>query len=1342
MPEEIIESNIETEMQSSYIDYAMSVIVGRALPDARDGLKPALRRILYAMYNIGNTHDQPTKKSARIVGETIGKFHPHGDMAVYEALIRMAQDFSMNYMLVQGQGNMGCFTKDTKVKLIDGRNLDFGELIEEQKIGKKHWTYAFNTKTQLIEITEIKNPRLTRKNAELIEITLDNDEKIKCTPDHKFLLHDGKYKQAKDLDVGSSLMPIYTKAYDGVQDKNLKDYETVLQPSTNDWQFVHRLSDEWNIKEGIYARSRGRIRHHKDFNKKNNNPDNITRVDWKEHWEIHYKLTSWKHRNDKEYVKKLAEGRRKYIENNRELFSSRLAERNRKNWKNPQYREYHSRLVKELWTDSIYRERMVMLSSKRLKNLWGKEEFQKLMSEVKSVEMKQRWKDSEYRLNVQKRTKEFSDRLWSDPKHRELISNKMKVLAADPKWAERQRKIAKGLWNNPSYRAKFSKDHFVEMGKKAWLNEKTREMHIKRTIKMWENPEFKQKAIENSRKLGIKRAKESPEIFIQMSRLSKQALHKNWQDPLYKQRVMRSKILGFVSCLLSKYSLVTPEIYESERKNNCIPKVTNALEYFSNFDQIIEQAKTRNHKVKNIIFLAEKEDVYDLTTDPWHNFALASGVFVHNSIDGDPPAAARYTEVRLSKIADEMLDDIQKESVKFVPNFDNTEMEPMLLPAKIPNLLINGSTGIAVGVATNIMPHNLSEVCDAVIAYVKNREITSQELLQFVQGPDLPTGGTVFYDNALLSSYLTGRGGITIRGKYAIEKTKNKTAIVITEIPYTVNKSSLVETIAENVKQKRIVGISDMRDESGKEGIRIVIELRQDADPDVMLNLLYKHTQLEISLPVMNIAVMGNNLVTLNLKQFIKVFVDHRIDVIRKRTEYDLRIASDRLHIVEGLLVAVNDIDNVVALIKASGDIKDARASLINSYSISEKQANAILDMKLSKLTSLETDSLLSEKKDLANSITELNGILADEQKIYGIIERETSEMKSKYGRERRTLIDKNVPEGEFNREDLLTDEQTTVIMTKNNYIKRIATKVYREQDRGGRGVIAIQLKEGDYVKQIVSCMLKDYLLLISNKGRAYWLKAYMVPEEGRYSSGKAAVNMVKLTEGEKVGSIINTRTFSDSFISFITVRGRIKRVRAEKFARPRANGIMAMPLNEGDELADVCISDGKSDLFIATRNGKALRFDENGIRPMSRISHGVRGIRLNSADRAINILSAKEQDLIASIAEKGYGKITELARYRKQKRGGKGVLNIKTKEKTGNVVKVLKATSNDNIIMINTKGISITFPVNDIRVTGRAASGVRLMRLDSGASIVDAQNIDKQTVPGQQPDDPNVPNS
>jgi DNA gyrase subunit A len=722
--------------------------------------------------------------------------------------------------------------------------------------------------------------------------------------------------------------------------------------------------------------------------------------------------------------------------------------------------------------------------------------------------------------------------------------------------------------------------------------------------------------------------------------------------------------------------------------------------------------------------IAAYETLVRMAQDFSMNHTLVQGQGNMGSIDGDSAAAQRYTEVRLNRYAEEMLQDLDKRAVPFVPNFDNTEEEPVVLPAKMPNLLINGAAGIAVGVATNILQHNLREVCDAITAYVDNHNITPQELLQYIKGPDFPTGGTVFYNNALVSSYITGRGSCTIRGKHIVEEQKGKSSIIITEIPYMVNKSSLVEKIAELVKGKTIQGVSDLRDESGKEGIRVVIDLRKDANADSILNALYKHSQIQVSMPVMNIAVLKNNLMTLNIKSFIKIFVDHRIEVIRSRTKFDLDVATDRHHIVEGLLIAIQDINEVIATIKKSSDTKEAKANLMDRYKLTEKQATAILDMKLSKLTSLESMSLETERKDLLQKIGTYKEILGSEGKVLQIIKDETKEIKEKYGRDRRTVIEQSEGAEEVEQEDLISDDDTTIILTKNNYLKRLPTKSYRAQSRGGKGIIAIELREGDFVKQILSCRTKDFLLVVTNMGRAYWLKAYRVPEENRYSHGKAAVNLIRLVEGETIEAIINTKAFQGSYLTFVTKRGTIKRVNAEKFSRPRASGILAMPLDQGDALADICISDGKSNLLLVSRKGKALRFNESSVRSMGRAAYGVRGIKLALDDEVVNVITASGSDLIASVSEKGFGKITELNRYRLQGRGGKGVINMKVKEKTGYVVKALKVNDSDAIILISSKGLSIHFPVSDIRKTGRAASGVRLMRIDPGVKLVDAKTV------------------
>lgn len=715
------------------------------------------------------------------------------------------------------------------------------------------------------------------------------------------------------------------------------------------------------------------------------------------------------------------------------------------------------------------------------------------------------------------------------------------------------------------------------------------------------------------------------------------------------------------------------------------------------------------------------ETLVRLAQDFSMNHMLVEGQGNMGSIDGDPAAAQRYTEVRLRRIAEEMLEDIQKKAVPMAPNFDNTEDEPVVLPSKMPNLMVNGSSGIAVGVATNILPHNLGEVCDAINAYIENREITPIEIMTHIKGPDFPTGGIAFMSSELKRSYLTGRGSVVVRGKATLEEKQKQSRLIITEIPYTVNKSSLVAKIADLTKQKLIEGVSAIRDESDKGGMRVVIELKQDANSDVALNQLYRHTQMQITLPVMNIAVMGNRLLTLNIKEFVRIFVEHRVEVIRNRTKYDLGVATDRRHIVEGLLVALKDIDGVISIIKASSDTREARETLIGNYSISEKQANAILDMKLSRLTRLETTSLEAEKKDLDGSIEYYNKILAEESVVYGIIKEETLDIKEHYATPRKTEIIEDEALGIEN-EDLITDEPCVVMLSNRGYTKRLGLDAYKSQGRGGKGVITMDLKEDDYIRQGIQCMTKDFLLVVTNKGRAYWLKAYKIPEGSRYSSGKAIANMLSLGENETVEKLANTREFEGKYINFVTRNGTIKRSSAELYSRPRSTGIIALGIAENDAIADVCISDGSSDLFVATSKGKAIRFSETDARAVGRAATGVRAIRLSKTDSVVNMLAVKEDSLVASITSKGYGKITEIAKYRNQRRGGKGIINLKVTEKTGNVVKALDCAPEDMVIVISSAGLSIQFKASEIRVSGRGTKGVRLMRLDDNVRVADAQ--------------------
>lgn len=699
------------------------------------------------------------------------------------------------------------------------------------------------------------------------------------------------------------------------------------------------------------------------------------------------------------------------------------------------------------------------------------------------------------------------------------------------------------------------------------------------------------------------------------------------------------------------------------------------------------------------------------------NHLLVEGQGNMGSVDGDPPAAMRYTEVRLTKLAEEILEDIEKETVEFVPNFDNTEKEPLLLPSKVPNLLVNGATGIAVGVATSIPPHNFEEVCNAVIHLLDNPNATPDDLLNVVKGPDFPTGGIAVMSQGAYNGYRHGRGQVTIKARAEIVEKERR--IIITEIPYNVNKSHLIQNMAFLVREKKVTGIRDLRDESDKHGIRIVIELKDNGIAEQVLNQLYNYTQLQTTMPIINLAIVGKSLKQMNLQQMISTFINHRRDVILKRTNYDLGIAKSRLHIVDGLLIAISDITQVIELIKGSKEIPEARGKLVSKYSLSEKQANAILDMKLSRLTHLENDSLETEKRELEKKIGYYTEVIGSQEKVDGIIRKETQELVKLYGRPRRTAIEYSEETDGITDEDMISNDKVTVILTNSGYVKRMNVSSYRAQERGGKGVIAINLKEGDYVKQILSCNNKDYIICVSALGRIFWLKAYNIPESGRYSEGKAIVNL--LDTEEKIISLLHITDFQASKVAFLTTKGLVKKTSGALFSRPRANGVRAITLNEGDQIEDAIIYTSEKYLIITTKNGKAIKFSDSSLRPIGRSGMGVRGIRITGGDVANNLIAASDEGSILTVTEKGYGKITDVKEYREQGRGGQGVTNIKVSEKNGKVTKSIFVHGETRVLLINTKGVSITFPIASIRVTGRAAQGVRLMKLDDGTKVEDA---------------------
>ncbi|MBI2129320.1 DNA gyrase subunit A [Candidatus Woesearchaeota archaeon] len=954
--ERIVNRVIEDEMKQSYLDYSMSVIVGRALPDVRDGLKPVHRRILFAMNDMGMHHNKPFKKSARIVGETLGKYHPHGDIAVYDAMVRMVQDFSLRYPLLQGQGNFGCFTGDAKVKLTDNRDLSFKELVEEHKQNKKNYTYTIN-KNGDAEIAEIKNPRLTKKNQKIIKIILDNDEEIKCTLDHKFMLRDGSYKEAQHLKSGDSLMSLYLNSY-----------------------------------------------------------------------------------------------------------------------------------------------------------------------------------------------------------------------------AE----------------------------------------------------------------LGIKIVK-------------------------------------------------------------------------------------LNHKVKDVVILNKQEDVYDLTIEETHNFALAAGIFVHNSIDGDAAAAMRYSEARLNKIAEELLQDIEKETVKFADNFDGSLKEPTVLPSKIPNLLINGSSGIAVGMATNIPPHNISEVSDGIIAAIDDPDIANEKLMHFIRGPDFPTGASILGLGGIKQAYETGKGSVIVRAKTAIEEKKERKNIIVNEIPYQVNKSIMIEQIAGLIRDKSLSGVSDLRDESDREGMRVVIELKKDANPEVVLNQLYKHTSMQTTFGIIMLALVNNEPKVLSLKGMVQHFIKHRQDVVRKRTEFDLNEAEKKAHILEGLIIALNDIDNVIQKIKKSRDAAEAKIMLIGDYRLTEVQSLAILDMRLQRLASLEQEKIKNDHKELLKLIEALKAMLADEAKILGVIKNELIEIKNNYGDGRRTQIEESVAD-EICTEDLVKPEEMAVTITHEGYIKRLSVGAYKLQKRGGHGVIGAGRKEEDFVEDLFIANTHSYILFFTNKGKVHWLKVYEIPEVSRIAKGTAVVNLLDLSKDEKVSAFVPVREFDDQHhIVFATRKGTVKKTNLAEYSRPRAGGIIAITLEEGDELIATSLTDGKQQVILATKNGLAVRFKEEDVRATGRSAQGVRGARLRQDDEIVGMVIGDDSKTLLTVTENGYGKRTQISEYRLVSRGGVGVRNILCSERNSCVVAVKPVTDNDELIFISKNGIVIRTKAEGIPAIGRATQGARIMKLEEGDKLVAAARIVKE---------------
>ncbi|MGI8818756.1 MAG: DNA gyrase subunit A [Gemmatimonadales bacterium] len=713
-------------------------------------------------------------------------------------------------------------------------------------------------------------------------------------------------------------------------------------------------------------------------------------------------------------------------------------------------------------------------------------------------------------------------------------------------------------------------------------------------------------------------------------------------------------------------------------------------------------------------------------------YPLVDGQGNFGSVDGDPAAAYRYTEARLTRIAMTMLEDIDRNTVDFQPNFDDRLQEPTVLPSKIPNLLVNGSSGIAVGMATNIPPHNLREVVKAVQLLVDNPDATIGELRKVIKGPDFPTGAYIYGREGIKEAYETGRGRVIMRARAQIEEkeTSGRSQIVVTEIPYQVNKENLVKAIAELASEKKIEGIVNINDESDKEGMRIVIELKRDIIPNVVLNQLYKHTQMQTTFGVIMLALANGAPKVMNLKELIQHFVEHRHKVIVRRTQFDLDAAQAREHILDGLKIAVDNIDEVIKIIRKSEDTPEADAKLRKRFGFSEKQSDAILNMRLARLTGLEIEKLDAELKEVRATIKELKSILASKPKRMGILKEEMDEIAQTFGDDRRTEI--VADQGEFTVEDLIAEEDMVITVSHSGYIKRIPVTTYKRQRRGGRGLNGADLKAEDWVEHLFIASTHDYVMFFSNRGQVYWLKVHEIPQAGRAARGKPVINCIAIKPDEQIAALVPVREFSDEqSLIFATRQGTVKKTVLSAYGHVRASGICGINIEKDDELIDVQVCDQNSDIILATKDGMSIRFHHSDARDMGRATTGVKGIELEKGDEVIGMVVVRRDASLLVVSEKGYGKRSELADYRVQKRGGKGIITLKKTDKTGSIVALMEVIPDDELMMITRHGVIIRLPVDGIRVIGRNTQGVKVMNLDSGDTVVDVARVVKEDETG-----------
>lgn len=1222
---------IEQEMKQSYLDYSMSVIVGRALPDIRDGLKPVQRRVLYSMLGLGLLHNKPFRKSARIVGDCLGRFHPHSDTAVYDAMVRMAQDFSLRYPLVQGQGNWGsidgdnaaamryCVTGDTLI-LTDRGILPIKNISnkEESKINMKLLSYNGKKNSASKFFNSSKH--------NIIELKTKLGYKIKGSYNHPLMcwtLKNGipqiEWKQLKNITESDIVLLNRNSSLFSKDDLDLIVFKPKLAPRTKNIELPSKMNEELAFLLGALV-SEGSF--HQD--------------------KIYFSNSDVQFYN---FVKDIIYNQFEGIQLYERKIAGNCLELN----------IYHQHAVNFLKNIGLKKEK----SDKK------EIPFSVLQSSKKSITafLKGLFEgDGSVRCNIDKRHNGEAIQLHYDSKSLTLIEQLKVVL------------LNFGIVTTKPYKDKRNDCYRLIISGYDAIKKFKDEINF---------------FSERKRKILLKIG------FINPHRMSKTDF-----IPFLNEYLRRKYKIQFII------------------KNN----FNRYINLRKNYEKLVELVDIKDKKLIDFLLkrkylfnkvvekteLGKKEAVYSVKVDSNCHSFVANGFINHN------------TEARLTPLAEEMLRDIDKETVKFVPNFDNSLKEPMVLPSKAPNLLINGCSGIAVGMATNIPPHNFGEVVDGLLMLIENPDISIEKLIQVIKGPDFPTAAIICGDEGIRYAYKTGRGIVKVRAKTHIDEENNQ--IIVSEIPFQVNKAQLVEQIADLVNQKRIRGVSDLRDESSREGIRVVIKLKRDANARVVLNQLFKHSRLESSFGINMVALVKNQPMLLNLKQVLQYFIEHRKLVVTKRTQFELKKASERAHILEGIIAALNRIDDVIDWIKKSKDASAAKNVLTKKLSLTDIQAQAILDMRLQRLSSLEQQKVRKESKELKELIIKLKAILADEKRVFDIIKKELVELKKKYADERRTVIETEVKEVE--KEDLIQARDVVVTITHKGYVKRTSTRAYRTQQRGGKGIIATDTRQKDFAEDIFIANTHSYLLLFTNLGIVHWLKVYEIPEASRYAIGTSLMNLVKLRKEEKITALIPVKSFKKRFLFMATKKGVVKKVELIKFSRPRRGGIIATNLDKGDSLIDVLVTDGEREIILATINGMAIRFKESDVRPLSRTARGVRGIRLRKDDEVVAIVIANPKKTLLSVTENGYGKRSRISEYRLIGRGGRGVINIRTKGRNGKVVDVKTVKDTDSLMFISKKGKAIKVKAKNISTISRNTQGVTIMKLEEGDKLVSAAKV------------------